>query len=44
MNVGAHRGQRFPLELGLQAAVNYLIWVLGIELRSSGRAVYTFNH
>ena len=32
-NVGAHRGQRceIPLELGLQAVVNHLMWVLGIN-------------
>lgn len=27
-----------PLELELQAAVIYLVWILGVELGSSGRA------
>lgn len=30
------------LELELQAVMNYLIWVLGIELRTSARAVHWF--
>lgn len=34
MNASAHRGQRceIPLELGFQAIVSLLMWVLGIEL------------
>lgn len=37
----AHRGQKncIPLELELQAVVNYVVWVLRVELKSSGRAV-----
>ena len=33
-----------PLELELHAVVSHLIWVLGIELRSSGRTVCALNH
>jgi hypothetical protein len=29
-----------PLELALQEAVSYLLWVLGIELGSSERAMH----
>ena len=52
-NANAHRSQRsevtvqtcqIPLELASQAAVRHLIWALGIELRSSGRAVCALNH
>lgn len=28
-----------PLELDVQVIVNYLVWMLGIKLESSGRAV-----
>jgi hypothetical protein len=41
MHRGAFGGSKSvsdPLELELQAAVNYLIWVLGIQLRSFERA------
>ena len=32
------------LELKFQAAVSYVIWVLGTMLRSSGRAANSLNH
>ena len=32
------------LELGLQAVVSHLMWVLGVELRFSGKAVCTLNY
>lgn len=32
------------LELGLQAIVSHLVWVLGIKLGSFGRAVSAVNH
>lgn len=32
-----------PLELKFQMVVSRLLWVLGIELQSSGRAVRAFN-
>lgn len=40
------RGQRcyVPLEQGLQTVVSGLTGVLGIELRSSGRAVRALEH
>lgn len=38
-----HQKASDPLELKLQAVVSYLMWVLGVELRSSGRAVSTPN-
>lgn len=40
MHTGTHRSQKAtdPLELELQATVNHLMCVLGIELRSSTRA------
>lgn len=37
-------GVRFPRELGLQAIVSHLIWVPGIKLGSSERAVCVLNH
>lgn len=43
---GAYRGQKRvsdPLELELQEVVSHLIWMLGIELRSYGRAVSALN-
>ena len=33
-----------PLELGIQAVVNHLMGVLGIELESSVRAANVLNH
>jgi hypothetical protein len=44
MNASAHRAQRgeSPLELGLQAVVSHLLWVLGLKCRTSGRAVCAF--
>lgn len=41
VSTGAHRGQKncIPLDLELQAIVNFVVWVLGVELKSSGRAV-----
>lgn len=38
-----HRGQKYwaPLELGLQAVVSHLMWVLGIKLGSLGRTTTT---
>lgn len=33
-----------PLELELKAVVSYLMWVLGIEPGSSGRAKSALNH
>jgi hypothetical protein len=33
-----------PLELVLQAVISFSMWVLGIELESSGRLVHTLNH
>lgn len=40
------RGQRYEilLEWEFQAGVSCLMWVLLIELRSSGREVCTLNH
>ena len=35
---------QIPLELRLGAVVSHLIWVLGLELRSSGRALCALNH
>lgn len=41
---GNCRGQSAdPLKLAFKAAVNHLMWVLGIELRSSERAANTLN-
>ena len=34
---------RFP-EAGLQAILSHLTWVLGTELRPSGKGISTFNH
>lgn len=41
VSTDAHQGQKncIPLELELQAVVNYVMWVLGVELKSSVRAV-----
>ena len=46
MNVSSCRSQmcEIPLELGLKTVVSHLMWVLGIELRTSGRAVCALNH
>lgn len=33
-----------PLELEWQVAVSHLTWVLGTELRSSGKSASTLNH
>lgn len=44
MNAGTHRAQRFLWKLGLQAVITHLMWVLGFELSSSGRAVCALNH
>ena len=33
-----------PMELGLQAVVSHLMWMLGIKLWSSARAVHTLSH
>lgn len=33
-----------PLELKLQAVVTHCMWVLGTELRSSGKSASTLNH
>jgi hypothetical protein len=33
-----------PLEIELQVVVSHLTWVLGTELRSSGRTVCSFNY
>lgn len=43
--VQIHRSQRcrIPLELELQVVVSHLVWVLGIKLRSRGRAVHAPN-
>lgn len=41
LSVGTTRGQKTvldPVELELQAVVSLLMWVLGIQLRSSERA------
>lgn len=42
----ALRGQRheIPIELQFQAAVSHLLWVPGVEFRSSGRSLLTLNH
>ena len=45
--VGAHRGQRRAsdsLELELQASGSCLIWMPGIELRSSVTPASALNH
>lgn len=34
----------YCLELELQVIVSYLTWVLGVELRSSARAVHALTH
>ena len=34
---------RSPMELELPSAVSYAVWVLGIELRTSGRATSILN-
>lgn len=46
MCADAQRGQRYaiPLELELLAVVCCLMWVLGLQHRSSGRAVHALNH
>lgn len=43
--VQMHRSQRcrIPLELELQVVLSHLVWVLGIKLRSRGRAVHASN-
>lgn len=33
-----------PMELDLQVTVSPLMWVLGIELRSSAKATLTYKH
>lgn len=45
MWVQMYRSQRcrIPLELELQVVVSHLVWVLGIKLRSCGRAVHAPN-
>lgn len=45
MSVGANRDQRcwLSLELEFQATVSHVVWVLGIELRSSGRIVHALD-
>lgn len=45
-NASVHRGSRcqLPQELGLQAVVSHLMWVLGIELRFSGSIGSALNH
>lgn len=47
VSAGILRGQKMALdllELELKAVVSHLIWVLGIEPRSSVRAASTLNH
>lgn len=41
LSAGVHRGQRclIHLELELRAVVRHLVWVLRLELVSSGRRV-----
>lgn len=42
-----HRSQKrvsVHLELELQAVVRYLMWMLGIELRSSARAIHALSY
>lgn len=45
LGAGVHRGQRclIHLELELQAVVRHLVWVLRLELVSSGRRVRALN-
>lgn len=42
MNIGTHRDS--GLELELQVVVNNLMWLVGIELRSSRETVHAVNH
>jgi hypothetical protein len=41
MDANAHRGYRYETApgAGVQTVANHLKWVLGLELRSSGRAL-----
>jgi|UPI0000F4FFFE hypothetical protein len=45
MTAGAGEDQEVldPLELELQAVLSYPLWVLGIKIRSSGRAACVLN-
>lgn len=45
-NASVHRSLRcqLPQELGLQAVVSRLMWLLGIELRFSGSIGSTLSH
>lgn len=46
MNTSSYRGQKRALdfvELELQAVRSCQTWVLGTELRSSARAIFTIN-
>jgi hypothetical protein len=42
--LGSQKSTSHPVELKLQVAVTHPTWVLGIELRSSRRAINAFNH
>jgi hypothetical protein len=42
--LGGQKRASDPLELELQAVVSCLVWVMGSELRPSGRAVSDLNH
>lgn len=46
MNASPRRGQRcqVPLELGFQAVISHLLWVLGIKFRPLARILYSLNH
>jgi len=47
MSADTHKGQKRalgPWELKVQAAVSLLKWLLGLELRSSGKLVCVLNH
>lgn len=46
LSVGTPRSQKMvldPVQLELQAVVSLLMWVLGIQLRSSERAMQSLN-
>ena len=44
MPLEAGRRHWIPLELEFQAVVGHVIWVLGSETGTSGRAASTLNH
>ena len=44
MPMEAGRRHRILLELELHAVVGHILWVLGSETGTSGRAVSTLNH